>query len=177
MDENLVRGTAENLAPNILDQRRTAALQAGQNVAARRLEVQRALSALQDHLGDGMRKRMGIAAEHVYVANEAFQLRDEERIVDAVDGLVAALTGVLNEVRLFTRDDEHMNTLLELLTTTTSLQRAIQEIKEAQAALVKAKRDVLTFPEADKRELFHHAPQLEPVPIYRDPVAGMYASW
>jgi len=180
-EKNLVRGRTQGVAQAELDRRTAAVAAARQEVSDRSEEVQDDVRDLQPFLGVGMRKRLGIAAEHVYVLLLAFQEKKEENVVDALDGLIENLSTILRRVQLFTRpaDQGETTTLLELMTTATSLRQAISAVKEAQRVLVKAEKDLLTFPEADKRELFHHVPQIDPafsLP-FPDPMSGIYASW
>ena len=180
-DESWVRGKTARVPQAQEDALDSARNLANVNLANVEADIEAAVSDLKNYVGIGIRKRLGIAAEHLYVLKEAFRLKEEVAIVDGVDGLVVALTGVLGQVRLYVLPDDEGDTtsLLELLTTATSLRHSIEAVKYAQSDLVKAEKDLITFPEADKRELFHHVPQTQYTSVcsYGNPMAGVYASW
>jgi hypothetical protein len=180
-DMNYQQGLADGVIEAEREIRADAARDAQTNVSYSRYFLQKAVKEFHNVATGGLRKRLGVEAEEVYGLVTAFSDKDEQAIISSSNALGTVLGDVVTRFSLYADSDSDTTMLLELLTNVNSLKQAIAAVKDAQKALVKAEKDVVMFPEADKRELFHHVPAPSPsrpaLLSYGTPASGMYASW
>jgi|WetSurMetagenome_2_1015567.scaffolds.fasta_scaffold00293_27 hypothetical protein len=184
-EDNWKRSRTEGLPADEQANRAAALEMAVVEVDRKKRLVESELRNLGPFIERGLRRRMGIKAEYVHAMYEAFLYKKEDEIIVTLEDAIRVLGDLLkDQVQLYVQpdDQEDTNKLLELLAASTSLKQAIAAIKEAQSALVKAEKDLITFPEADKKELFHHAPVPEDAAYIAyaasgNYMSGLYASW
>jgi hypothetical protein len=180
-DADVVRGVEDGVSENEQSEREHVARVEARRVATERQNLAEAVTSLNRFATGGLRRRLGMSAEYVNALNTALRNKDEEGIIHNSDALFVALTEALNRVSLYPDSEADSTMLLKVLTAVTAMRQSIGAVKEAQRVLVKVERDLITFPEADKRELFHHAPapidRSWLVPYGANPMVSSYASW
>ena len=180
-DLNYTKGLQDKVIRAEEQSRLATAQKANDEVIAAKQYLEYSVKLFQDVGITGLRRRFGVHAEHVYALWKAFENRNEDAITKSSEDLREALTGIINKVSLYAESDDDNTMLLGVLTAVTSLKQAITAVKDAQRALVTAEKNMITFPEADKRELFHHVPnpsEGRPAMLsYGTSSRGMYASW
>lgn len=180
---NYQKGLSDEVSAAELADRAALANAARQAVSAARQELEFAVTDLQRYANEGLRRRIGIAAEHVYALYNGLRTKDEPVIVSACNELHKAVGAIVSTgSSLYPEAEADTTLLLKLLTSVTSLKQAVVAVKQAQRAVVKAEQTVLTFPEASKWELFHKASAANPaitatLTSYLNPGAGLLASW
>jgi hypothetical protein len=179
---NWQEGVQQKLNPNeqggrgeVLDEARADVLDAETTLAG-------TLRDFHAYATTGLRRRLGITAGHVLELNERFKMRDEEAILMELDALQKALPPIISRVALYADTEQDNNLLLRVLNSVTSVRQAIGAVKDAQQTAVRAEQSLVTFPDADKRELFHRPPPMPDqtglIPYGTPPGSvGLYASW
>jgi hypothetical protein len=182
-DMNYQKGISDEVGEAELLSRGEVANAARQRVLYAKQDLEFVVTDLQRYANEGLRRRLGVQAEHVYALYNGLSRKDEPTIVAACNELYQALSTIVSSSNsLYPEAEADTTLLLKLLTSVTSLKQAVAAVKDAQRAVVKAEQNMLTFPEANKRELFHKAPAANPgtkalLTSYLNPGAGLYASW
>ncbi len=131
------------------------------NTAVMDLEVtiERRNAAFRQHYNFGLSGRLGGNGVDIFRLVQVLETENEADLVSSLDSVISDLTHTLGQTRAFAAmaDSEDDDAMRRCLTAATGLKRGLDDLRKAREDRVDAEKALVTFPEADKRELFHNA--------------------